>query len=203
MELTVTQHYESRLGPFEKISVEVLNDRYGRITTTRLRKSRNYAIELATLDPEPRNTLKIAWKWLAAGLVSLLALAGFIYYLMNSSTELPLAASLGGGVLLLALTALFLRMFTALTARHIIFHARYSTTPLMEIPIPVSDRKNGKAFANVISQLAQKNLMRVGHYTENDLRAGELRMLRRLAEQGAIANSDYDKAKTLLLRLAS
>ncbi|HEY0634320.1 MAG TPA: hypothetical protein VGE00_02970, partial [Gammaproteobacteria bacterium] len=134
MELTVTQHYESRLGPFETISVEVLNDRYGRITTSRRRKSRNYAIELATLDPEPRHTMKIAWKCLAAGLVSLLALAGFIYYLMNASAELPLAASLGGGAGLLALTLLFVRMFAALTARHIIFHARYSTTPLMEIP---------------------------------------------------------------------
>lgn len=203
MALTVTHHYASRLGPFEKITIEVLNDRYGRVTTTRLRKSRNYAIELATLTPEAEETLKVAWQWLAAGVVALLALVGLGYYVINGESGLPLPATLGSGLLLLALTLFLLRMFFALSARHIIFRARYSDIPLLEIPIPVSDRKQGQAFAKTISQLAQKNLARVEHYSEADLRAGELRMLRRLAEEGALASGDYDKAKTVLLRLAS
>lgn len=202
MELTVTQHYESRLGPFEKINFEVLNDRYGRITTTRLRKSRNYAIELATLNPKPRQTVKVAWRLLAAGVVTLLGLAGLIYYQMKGSGTLPLPATAGAALLLLALTVLFFRMFTTLSGRRIVFSARFSGIPLVEIPIPVSDRKRGKAFAEVMSMLAQKNRARISH-NDDELRAGELRMLRRLSDEGAIASAAYDKAKMQLLRLAS
>ncbi len=203
MALDVTHHYDYKLGPIEQVTVEVLNDRYGRIATRRWHARREYAIELATLQPEPQQSLYLAWKWLGASGAMLLAMVGFITYLKFSSSELSFLAKAGTIAGLLALTALFFYLFIRLSKRQIVFHARYSGIPLMKIPIPISSRKKGQTFAHVIGQLAQKNLMRVGHYTDNDLRAGELRMLRRLSEEGAIDNAAYDKAKRLLLKVSA
>lgn len=201
--LNITHRYDYKLGPIEQVAIEVLNDRYGRVTTRRWHASRNYAIELATLAPEPQQSTHFAWRWLGAAGAMLLGLVGFIAYLKYGHGESSWLVSAGGVVILGALTALFFYLFVILSKRTIIFCTRYSGVSLVEIPVPVSNRKKGQAFANVISLLAEKNLKRVEHYTENDLRAGELRMLRRLSEEGAIASGVYDKAKMLLLRLAS
>jgi hypothetical protein len=203
MALNVTHRYDYKLGPIEQVAIEVLNDRYGRVATRRWHASRNYAIELATLDPEPTQSTHFAWRWLYATGAMLLGLVGFIAYLKYGSGEISTLISAGGVVILLALTALFFYLFLILSKRTIVFQARFSGVALVEIPIPVSDRKKGQAFSKVIGHLAQKNLRRVEHYSQNDLRAGELRMLRRLSEEGAIASASYDKAKMLLLRLAS
>ena len=202
MELNVTYRYDYKVGPIEQVTIEVLNDRYGRIAARRWHASRNYAIELATLSPEPSHSTHYAWRWLAAAGIMLLGLAGFIAYLKYGSGESSLLISAGGIAILGALVALFLYLFVLLSTRRIVFEARYSGVPLVEIPVPVSDRKKGKAFAKTMSELAQKNRARL-HHSEDDLRAGELRMLRRLSEEGAIPSGAYDKAKMMLLRLAS
>lgn len=201
MELTVTHHYESRLSPIERATVEVLNDRYCRTTTRRLHTTRDYSIELATLSPAPRHTTDIAWRWLAAGLVSLLALAGLIYYSVNGGGGIS-PAGIGAIVLLLAPALLFFYLFATLSARRVIFYGRFSGVPLVAAHFPLRDRRQEKAFAETLSTLAQKNRARL-HHTDDDLRAGELRMLRRLSEKGAITRGDYDKAKAVLLRPAS
>lgn len=202
MELTVTHRYDYHAGPIKQVAIEVLNDRYGRVSIRHWRAAREYAIELATLAPEPQRTTHFAWRWLAAAAGMLLGLAGFIAYLMYGSGEISLLVSAGAIALLVALLVLFLYLFVTLSTRHIIFQARFSGVPLVEIPLPVSDRKKGAAFAEVLAGLAQKNRARL-HHTDDDMRAGELRMLRRLSEEGAIADAVYDKAKMLLLRLAS
>jgi hypothetical protein len=202
MEITVTRHYDYALGPFAQTHVEVLNDRYGRITTRRWRTERQYAIELATLAPEPEQTTHVAWRWLIGAVIALAGLAGFIAFLKYGNGELPLLEAAAGVIVLLALTLLFFYLFTVLSTRRIVFHARFSGTPLVEIPIPMRARAKGKAFANELGQLARKNRDRL-HHSEDDLRAGELRMLRRLSEEGAINSGAYDQAKILLLRLAS
>lgn len=202
MEITVTNQYDYRQGPIEQVHVEVLNDRYGRVTTRRWRSERQYAIELATLSPEPKMSVHIAWSWLAAAVLMLAGLIGFLAFAKYGSMALPLYEMAGGTILLLVLTLFAFYLFTALSTRRIVFRARFSGTPLVEIPIPVSSRNKGKAFADELSKLAQKNRARL-HHSDDDMRAGELRMLRRLSEEGAIDDSDYDKAKILLLRLAT
>jgi hypothetical protein len=202
MEMTVTHHYEYSLGPIEQVSVEVLKDRYGRITTRRWRNQRQYAIELATLAPEPKQIIHIAWSWLIAGIVSLAGLAGFIAFLKYGNSHLPILEAAGGIIGLLVLTVLFFYLFTILSTRRIVFHARFSGTPLIEIPIPMQHRRKGKLLAEELSKLAQKNRARL-HHSDDDMRAGELRMLRRLSEEGAIDSNAYDQAKVLLLRLAT
>lgn len=202
MELNVTHQYDYKLGPIEQVAIEVLNDRYGRITTRRWHAARNYAIELATLAPEAQHSTHFAWRWLGAAGTMLLGLVGFIAYLKYGHGETSWMVSAGGIAILGLLTALFFYLFFILSKRTIIFRARFSGVPLVEIPIHVSERKKGQAFAEVMSTLAQKNRARL-HHTDDDLRAGELRMLRRLSEEGAIASAVYDKAKMMLLRLAS
>lgn len=202
MELNITHRYDYKLGPIEQVAVEVLNDRYGRITARRWRVTRNYAIELATLAPEAKHSTHFAWRWLGAAGVMLLGLLGFIAYLKYGSGESSLLISVGGISILAALAALFIYLFIILSKRMIIFRARFSGVPLVEIPIRVSERKKGQAFAEAMSTLAQKNRARLDH-SDNDMRAGELRMLRRLAREGAIDSNVYDQAKTLLLRFAS
>ena len=202
MAITVTHRYDYKLGPIEQVAVEVLNDRYGRITKRRWHTAREYAIELATLLPDPIHNLYLAWRWLAASGGALLVMLGFIAYLKFSSNEPSLLVTAGTIAALLALTALFLYLFVILSKRRIIFHARYSGTPLVEIPIPLRNRHKGNSFATEFSHLVQSNLARLTRldHTDQDLRAGELRMLRRLSEEGAIARATYDKAKQLLLR---
>lgn len=199
--LNTTHRYDYKLGPIEQVAIEVLNDRYGRIAARRWHTSRNYAIELATLSPEPIQSTHFAWRWLAAACAMLLGLAGFIAYLKYGNGETTRLISAGGIAILVALTVLFFYLFVILSTRRIVFRARYSGVPLVDIPMPIGDRKKGNAFAEVMSELAHKNRARL-HHTDEDLRAGELRMLRRLSEEGAIASATYDKAKQALLRLA-
>src|SRR5512139_867016 len=126
MALNVTHRYDYKLGPIERVAVEVLNDRYGRVTSRHWHAKREYSIELATLLPESHQSVYLAWKWLGASGAMLLAMVGFIAYLKFSNNELSLLAKGGTIAGLLALTALFFYLFILLSKRQIVFYARYS-----------------------------------------------------------------------------
>src|SRR5512139_3302025 len=117
MEINVTHRYDFKLGPIEQLAVEVLNDRYGRISTRRWHSAREYAIELATLLREPKQSLYLAWHWLIAGAVTLLGLAGFIAYLKYSSSEPSLLVTVATIAILALLAGVFIYLFVQMSRR--------------------------------------------------------------------------------------
>lgn len=201
MPLTVTHHYSYQLGPVEAVKLEVLNNRYGRIHARRWHTSQSYALELATLNPQPNRLTRIAYPWLAAAIGSLLGTLAFLLYLLFGPHRVELTTAASGLAILIALTLLFTTLFFIHSSRRLIFTTRFSQLPLLSVPLPWRRQQSAADFAAKIGLLASENRQRLD-YTDEEMRAGEMRMLRRLAEEGAIEAVLYTEAKKVLLRTA-
>lgn len=197
-QLEITHRYDYSIGPLEKVQLEILNDRYARISTRRWHTKRDYAIELAVLDPEPQREVHIAYRWLAAIALSLIATFIFLDYILSHLTTLPLGVSLGGTLGLILLTGLFVLLFITQSSRRLLFFARYSQLPLVEIPLPWGSESRAKSFAAEITRHTVVRRNRLDR-TDQEMCAGELRMLRRLHEEKVIDEGSYAKARNLLL----
>ena len=197
-QLKVTHRYHYSIGPFEKVALEILNDRYARIEKRRWHSKRNYAIELAVLDPEPLRDTHIAYRWLLAVALTVAATFYFADYVLSNLTTLSLGFILGGIATLLGLGLLFILLFLTQSTRRLVFSARFSQLPLLEIPLPWGSEAKAQSFAMDVTRHALKRRQRLDR-TDQEMCAGELRMLRRLSEEGVIDESRYNKARQTLL----
>lgn len=177
---------------------ELFNERYIRVHHPRKRQDLDYTIDLLALAPGSERHLRLSWKWLAGACGALTVCAVSTYLLFrdpSASRALYLAPVL---FLTLAAALGMIYQFFATSQRCQIFASRYAGVPLLELLVNRPDPQRFKAFV----QDLEIRIDLVGQRTrlsDNDLRAGEMRMLRRLASKGIITNHAYDHAKTLLL----
>ena len=80
-----------------------------------------------------------------------------------------------------------------------VYSSRLANVPVLRFDINKPDRKTYKSFVNELEQHIGK--MQAAYTLRADQQlAGELRMLRRLLQDGFVAQSAYDKAKARMLQ---
>lgn len=177
---------------------ELFDGRYIRVYQARKRQDIDYTIDLLALAPGSERHLRVNWKWLGgAGIAfAICALTTFILFRDPTAHRMLYLVP----VLLISLAAALgmAYQFFATSQRCQIFASRYAGVPLLELLINRPDRQRFKAFIqdleiriDVVGQRAQ--------LPEDALKAGEMRMLRRLASKGIITGPTYDHAKALIL----
>lgn len=177
---------------------ELFKERYIRVHLARKRQDVDYTIDLLALAPGSERRLRLKWTWLvgAALALAVCAVATFLLFRHPSAQHALYLAP----VLFLALAAAFgmAYQFFATSQRCLVFTSRYAGVPLLELLVNRPDAQRFKAFVQDleirIDLVGQRALL-----SDNELMAGEMRMLRRLASKGIIADRTYDHAKALLL----
>lgn len=190
-------HYSDRLKGERRL--ELFNDHYLSVASRRLKKKQQqFKLEVATLNPEAKKVEDMAWHWLVAAVLPLLACGYFLYYLFSgadSSEILTTLAAIGG---LLLLSGAFAVAFWLGSVRQWVFQTRAAQYPLVQIPFRKRERKAAAEFAEQLEQAIRRTTEKKG-YSDDDLFAGEMRMLRRLSESGILSDDIYDSAKKHML----
>ena len=179
---------------------ELFDDRFLRIRRQAGKGRRiEYAMDIAILAPEQRRTHVRPWRWLiASGVCTALALAAVLDAVFGTRHTIALS--------LLAVALLALAVAAALQflrdSRHLLtLHSRLAAVPLVEM---LADRPQAQEVADFAERLIRciNDTVSGKELSPEDLRAGELRSLRKLAESRAIDLASYEQAKQQLLSLA-
>lgn len=183
-----------------EVELTIFNDYFLQARTRQLKRSSDFKMELATLDPTAEHVVNRAIHWLAASLLSLLAAAAMVDLLVtggfaNGNIQTPLI----GLLLSIMLGAAFATLAIATTQKKWVFKTRAARYPLVEIPYNKQGLEAAKVFQSQLQHAIESNVTKRG-YTNDDLFAGEMRMLRRLVKKSVISQSVYDRAKEHMLK---
>ncbi len=174
------------------VEIELFNGYYLCLKERILNNRRKFKIEVATLNPQARKKFSFSYHWLALAIISA-AVAGYLATAtgpMFSPYEIPLAATI---------SAAFLFLFVYTAERSWVVETRNSLYPLVVIPYNSKQQKEAKGFINELQEAIEKNVAEKG-YRNTDLFAGEMRMLRRLANNGVLSDKLYNKAKSHMMK---
>lgn len=189
-------HFSNRFQG--KHRFELFNDHYLSVRSKQGLNETKFRLEIATLIPEGKRVERPAWFWLATTLL-LLGVSGFLGFTLIVNPE-TIDLRIGGGAIavLLLLSAYCFAVFRRKSEQLWIFETRSAHYPLINIPYDRKSRDHATVFV-VKLEKAIKRTMEQKHYNQDDLFAGEMRMLRRLTESGILSSDIYDTAKKNML----
>jgi hypothetical protein len=190
--IEIHQQWAPGLG----VKVKLLNGRELHVEKKAKPHRTKYIIDLLALEEISQQKTIFGWKWLIAGLAAILSMAlclRFLPMLDESMLYMALVSIVG-----LAVGAgCFFKAYKG-TSRKQIFHSRSANVPLIELAVNNPSKKVFNDFINKLEELIQSSREGLVISTNNQL-AGEMKMLRRLSEEGILNASVYKKAKAGLL----
>lgn len=191
--INATLQQQSKAGPLREF--QIVDGKEIRITIGNAPKQQTYSVQLLALADKSHIRLHIAWWWLWLLVVSVVALSGYWFaptVLAKLGTfEFSYVASFSLAAIL------SLVMFVLKLSRKRVFVSRLTGITLFDILISNPNHRAYKAFLNNINQ-SLNNARQFWNLKHEQQVAGEMRMLRRLAEERIIKQSEYEKAKTKL-----
>lgn len=159
----------------------------------------SYTIDLRVLDPSRQRKLEIPWFWLVVGLVLCVAALLWPSDVMvdvrpgNLFLAVPaLLAILAGGI-----GALY--WFFRNIRRHCVYRTRAAGFPLVDMLYHYPDTRSFEGFVEAMEE-RMRLLDDKRSLSDQQLRAGELKMFRRLAQQGVFKEKFYEQVKQQLLQ---
>ena len=164
-----------------------------------LKTHKEYLIDIVALDPKIKSQFIFAKKPLISFIV--FANLSLILSLTSVLDSFPAIYQSGVVVVTSIFTLISLIAFIVLTRHERIFVSRHSKVPLVRFYNGLPGKKEFKKFVQFIQAESQK---RFEHLKLNlqQQRAGELKTIRRIQEQGGLTASQYEKAKNKLLTLS-
>lgn len=197
---TARYHWQDRFKGSQ--SLEILENRYLKVREAFPRRRREFGIDVACLSPDFRQTNSVPTKWLgAAGGTALLAL-GSGWYGATMPDDTAVLYGLSGAVVLLLVAAIFVVVAWRARLRGYTLQTRLAGVPLVLVESPrASDARALAAFLEKLRPCIEHVEQGRG-LSADELRSGEVRTLRRLASESAIASTDYEQAKRQILSSA-
>ena len=192
--INASYRYHSRLKG--EVEVQLFNDFYICVKEKPLKRTRQFKLEIATLNPQAKNIEDLAIQWLAAALIAALGAGFFLYTLFTGN---GLLMPLLGALVAAALSAGFTALYFYASERKWVFETRNALYPLVVVPYSKGQKQQAKAFIKTLQQAIEKNVEK-RHYSSEDLFAGELRMLRRLSNNKVLSDSLYEQAKAYMMK---
>ena len=169
------------------------------VVSKTLKTHKEYLIDVVALDPKIKSHFIFAKKPLAGFII--FANLSLIFYLTTVLDFLPLTYKDWSVAIATILTLVSLIAFMVFTRHDRVFVARHSKVPLVRFYNGLPSKKEFKKFIQAIQTQSQQ---RFDHLKLNlqQQRAGELKTIRRVQEQGGLTASQYDRAKNKLLTLS-
>ncbi len=178
--------------------LELFNKYYLQVSEKKLKRARDFKLELAILNQKPLHVQESALHWLAAASIVGLSNLYFFYLLFSAPDFDNLWTILAAIATATLLSVIFGLLFVFASERKWVFETRAALYPLVEIPYRKKDREQAKRFVQTLQSAIAKNISEKG-YNNEILFAGEMRMLRRLAKNQILSSDTYDRAKKHML----
>jgi len=183
---------------YGKNNFEIKSGSHISVVQSRTTSSVKFEIDLIALSPDSKIQVNLAWHWIVAMMISLvaivitLAISQFIVdKVILEYTQFFIAA-------LVCLFFVFTMLFVIFSNRKRIFMTRHSKFPIIQILISNPNKNSYNSFVdgleNEIIITAENRQL-----NQKQQRAGELKTLRRLSEQGVISKNEYEESKYILL----
>jgi hypothetical protein len=174
-------------------SLSIANPKAFALNFFKSKDKEQHHVNLAYLDPKPDRQVHIAWEWFVNGLAAI-AWAFVIIY-VGEYTDFTMAhdAMLPAGILLGTFGIIAFMIFYYKTQDKIIYKSCIGQVPVIELfHMPRSDAYNKfiDTFEASIYKAQHKGRMSMKHRL-----AGELKLLRKMAESGSISDNEYESAR--------
>ncbi|MCZ6882822.1 MAG: hypothetical protein O7F15_07455, partial [Gammaproteobacteria bacterium] len=158
-----------------------------------------YRVDLSYLDPRPSRERHIAWKWLYATLGLAMLGALMIYGAWFANWIEPSVYYLVFLVIDISATLICLLLFMHNTYDRILFKSQYGRIKLIEL---LNRYPNKKTFREFVSRfiLQIKQAAKAKDFNQSTFLSQELVELRRLKGETVITDTEYEIAKTAILK---
>lgn len=197
--INATLQQQSRAEPLKELSI--VDGKEIRIVIGSPPRQKSYSVQLLALADKSHIRLNIAWRWLWLLIGCVVALLG--YWFARAVFGLSLGMFEFSYVAGFSLTAILaLVMFGLKLARKRVFISRLARVRLFDILISNPNHRAYKSFLNNLNQ-SLINARQFWNLKPEHQVAGEMRMLRRLSEEGIIKQSEYEQAKKKLFSLST
>lgn len=164
-------------------------------------KQQLVAISLLALGEKSSYHIHFVWRWLILAIVGGMLLGGYFlaskFYGIGSDVIGFSVIAISSIVVLLGLV-----LFGINISRKRIFYARNSHVPLFDILVSKPNLREYRDFLDSLQGYISKARQFWSLNTEQQL-AGELRMIRRLVNEGILEQAQYDLAKERLFRISN
>jgi len=179
------------------IQIKLVDGRELQVVSRNKKTKHAYSVDILSLQDKSRPVLSVAWKWLVAGLGILLFMLLLLKYLplfLGANKNLYL-----GIILLAGLTATVLSFiqFWKHSSRNRVFYSRNAHVPIIILHAGKPAKATFLSFINGVEQRIKKFREHMDIAEEKQL-TGEMKMLRRLSDDGVISKKDYESAKSKL-----
>ncbi len=170
-------------------------DKHLLLDFTEKKNQKKIRINLAWLTSEAEHHKVIVWKWLFAALAAGLVAAIFLYLALAETINVEY--SIIGGTISLTATIILTLIFVYYMRNEFIFKSRYGNAKLFLIE---NKKPTQQSFDHFFIHLQQRIDKAQTHMSVSERLVGELKMCRRLRDEGVIDDEAYTIARTAIFK---
>jgi len=195
---TVLSQQLRSMGQLHRI--EIYNDKFVKVANQDLFGRQSYHLNLGMLEPWPVRHRRIAWRWLLGLVYFALTSLAFGFYLWQHQDAQTLNRLLPFIVTFILLTLGFLILFIYHSPNVTEFRSRYGNCPLLRL---LYNKPDPDSFRHFVAELRTRILAASQAITfdKQQMLAIELKELRRLSDEGIIAQDDYRRARQRIMNM--
>ena len=179
------------------IHIKLVDGRELQVLNKGKKSEQSYSVDILSLRDKSKKVTSVAWKWFASSLLFFTVMLILLKVLPNYLTE---DKNLYLGIVLLvgiAGSVFSLIKFWKNTSQNQIFYSRNAHVPIITLRAGKPSNKTFTAFIEQIEERVKKFRNHMDIAQDKQL-TGEMKMLRRLSDDGIISNKDYEQAKKKL-----
>lgn len=179
------------------IQIKLVDGRELQVLSKGKKSEKSYSVDILSLQDESKKVVLIEWKWLLYSIgffLIMLLLLKVLPSFLNTDKNLYLGIVLATGVIgSLVSFILFLRK----SSKKQVFYSRNANVPIVKLASGNPSKTKLSDFVANVEKRIKKFRSHMDIDEEKQL-TGEMKMLRRLSDEGIISKKDYENAKTKL-----
>lgn len=179
------------------IQIKLIDGRELQVASKSNKTKLVYSVDILSLQDKSKIVFCIAWKWLISSISFLLLMLFLMKVLpayLGDNKNLYLSIILLAGVL--GSIFCFFK-FWKQTSKKQIFYSRNADVPIIILNAGKPSKNNFSYFVEELEKRIKKFRSHMDIAEDKQL-TGEVKMLRRLSDEGVISKHDYEKAKAKL-----
>lgn len=181
---------------------EIREKRYIHVKYSSPKGKSEFLVDLVGISPVTHVRLSLAWKWFFATLVSIGLLLLVLFVLPETMEKLVPGITLPIAIGIAFFILLFSVLSIAYSRIEHIFCSTYANFPLIRLLSAKPDRKQFKKFVKQVQSTVEQLTQSIQLDDEKRI-AGEIKMLRRLIKHDVLNESEYEKIKSKLFKMAN
>ena len=184
----------------EKRAFEIYNNKFIKVITNNIISNNSYHLNLSMLAPWPVRHRNISWHWLLAVLYFSLTTLSYTAYLFYFQESAKLERLLPFIVIFLLLSLATFLMFLYQSPNVTEFRSRYGNCVVLSLLYNKPNKKEFKQFVEEI-KLRSLSASQVVTLDKKQMLGIEMNELRRLRNEGVIAQHEYADAKARIIQI--